>query len=87
MLRHLGTPTEESWPGHTDLPDFHKISFPESAGTPWPELLPGGDPEAINLVKFFVSYDEKKRQSAKEVFKQEKSSQKYINIFRILPNA
>lgn len=67
VLQHLGTPTEESWPGHSDLPDFHKITFPESSPTPWPELLPGVEPGAINLVKSFILYDADRRISAKEV--------------------
>ncbi|XP_049877737.1 cyclin-dependent kinase 20-like isoform X1 [Pectinophora gossypiella] len=69
VLRHLGTPTEETWPGHSELPDYHKISFPESAPTPWPELLPGVEPDAIHLVKSFIMYDEKKRISAKEALR------------------
>lgn len=67
VLQHLGTPTEESWPGHSDLPDFHKITFPESSPTPWPELLPGVEPDAAHLVKSFIMYDANKRISAKEV--------------------
>ncbi|KAI8425060.1 hypothetical protein MSG28_006928 [Choristoneura fumiferana] len=66
VLQHLGTPTEESWPGHADLPDFHKITFPPSDPTPWPELLPGLEPDAVELVKSFLCYDADKRISAKE---------------------
>ncbi|KAI5643099.1 protein kinase domain-containing protein [Phthorimaea operculella] len=69
VLRHLGTPTEDSWPGHHELPDFHKISFPESAATPWPDLLPGVDPDGVQLVQSFILYDEKRRISAKEALK------------------
>lgn len=67
MLRHLGTPTEEIWPGHSELPDFNKISFPESAPTPWSDMLPGVEQEAVNLIKSFIMYDAAKRISAKEV--------------------
>lgn len=67
VLQHLGTPTEESWPGHKDLPDYHKITFPESSPTPWSELLPGVEPDAVHLVKSFIMYDDNKRISAKEV--------------------
>ncbi|KAF9406537.1 hypothetical protein HW555_013125 [Spodoptera exigua] len=56
VLQHLGTPTEETWPGHSELPDFHKITFPESAPTPWPELLPGVEPDAVDLVKSFIMH-------------------------------
>ncbi|CAH0594227.1 unnamed protein product [Chrysodeixis includens] len=66
VLQHLGTPTEETWPGHSALPDFHKITFPASSPTPWPELLPGVEPDAVHLVKSFIKYDADKRISAKE---------------------
>ncbi|XP_073966486.1 cyclin-dependent kinase 20-like, partial [Choristoneura fumiferana] len=69
VLQHLGTPTEESWPGHADLPDFHKITFPPSDPTPWPELLPGLEPDAVELVKSFLCYDADKRISAKEALR------------------
>ncbi|KAM3956557.1 cyclin-dependent kinase 20-like [Aphomia sociella] len=69
VLQHLGTPTEETWPAHTELPDFHKITFPESTPTPWPDLLPGVEPDAIQLIKSFVLYDANKRISAKEALR------------------
>ncbi|KAL0819676.1 hypothetical protein ABMA28_007742 [Loxostege sticticalis] len=69
VLQHLGTPTEESWPGHQDLPDYHKITFPESSPTPWSELLPGVEPDAVHLVKSFIMYDDNKRISAKEALR------------------
>ncbi|XP_059053349.1 cyclin-dependent kinase 20 [Achroia grisella] len=69
VLQHLGTPTEETWPAHSELPDFHKITFPESFPTPWPDLLPGVEPDAVQLVKSFVLYDANKRISAKEAIR------------------
>ncbi|CAH2045421.1 unnamed protein product, partial [Iphiclides podalirius] len=69
VLQHLGTPTEDSWPGHSELPDYHKITFPESSPTPWTELLPGVEPEALDLIKSFVLYDANKRISAKEALR------------------
>ncbi|XP_011550490.3 cyclin-dependent kinase 20 [Plutella xylostella] len=71
VLRHLGTPTEESWPGHSSLPDYNKITFPESAPTPWSELLPGVEEEAEHLIRSFLLYDAKKRISAKEALRHE----------------
>lgn len=67
VLQNLGTPTKESWPGHADLPDFHKITFPDSTPTPWPDLLPGVEPDALSLIKSFIMYDADRRISAKEV--------------------
>ncbi|XP_028036672.1 cyclin-dependent kinase 20-like [Bombyx mandarina] len=69
VLQHLGTPTEETWPGHSQLPDFHKISFPESAPTPWIDLLPGVEPDAIHLIKSFILYDADRRMSAKQALR------------------
>ncbi|XP_068619410.1 cyclin-dependent kinase 20-like [Battus philenor] len=69
VLQHLGTPTEETWPGHTKLPDYNKITFPESTPTPWQDLLPDVGPEAIDLVRSFVLYDANKRISAKDALR------------------
>ncbi|KAJ0173641.1 hypothetical protein K1T71_010790 [Dendrolimus kikuchii] len=69
VLQHLGTPTELIWPGHTELPDFHKITFPESEPTPWNELLSDVDPDAIHLVKSFIMYDANNRIPAKEALR------------------
>ncbi|CAG9565451.1 unnamed protein product [Danaus chrysippus] len=66
VLQRLGTPTEETWPKHSELPDYHKITFPESSPMPWTELLPGVEPDAIHLIKSFILYDAQKRISAKE---------------------
>ncbi|GBP03905.1 Cyclin-dependent kinase 20 [Eumeta japonica] len=69
VLRHLGTPTEETWPNHCELPDYHKITFPPSEATPWSELLPGVDTDAVNLIKSLIMYNTDKRISAKEALK------------------
>lgn len=34
VLQTLGTPTEASWPGLSKLPDYKKITFPESKPVP-----------------------------------------------------
>ncbi|KPI92317.1 Cyclin-dependent kinase 20 [Papilio xuthus] len=69
VLQHLGTPTEETWPGHSKLPDYHKITFPDSTPTPWSDLLPGVESEAIDLIKSFVLYNADRRISAKEALR------------------
>ncbi|XP_061721361.1 cyclin-dependent kinase 20-like isoform X2 [Cydia pomonella] len=66
VLQHLGTPTEETWPGHAQLPDFHKITFPESSPTPWSELIPTVEADAVHLIKCCLYYDADKRISAKQ---------------------
>ncbi|CAK1553900.1 unnamed protein product [Leptosia nina] len=69
VVQHLGTPTEETWPGRSDLPDYHKITFPECPPMSWTDILPDVDPEALHFIKSFILYDEKKRISAKEALK------------------
>ena len=66
VLRVLGTPTEETWPGMTELPDFNKITFPENPPMPFEEILPDASPEAIDLVRQFLVYPSKQRISAKK---------------------
>ena len=66
VLRVLGTPTEESWPGMTELPDYNKITFPENPPIPFEEIMPDASPEAIDLVRQFLVYPSKKRISAKK---------------------
>ncbi|XP_047510229.1 cyclin-dependent kinase 20-like isoform X2 [Pieris napi] len=69
VVQHLGTPTEDSWPDHSNLPDYHKITFPESPPMSWTEILPGVEPDAVNFIKSFLLYDENKRISAKEALR------------------
>jgi len=66
VLRVLGTPTEETWPGMTELPDYNKITFPENPPIPFEEIMPDASPEAIDLVRQFLVYPSKKRISAKK---------------------
>lgn len=67
VLRNLGTPSEESWPGLKDLPDYNKISFPPSAAVPLETLIPDADQLLLRLIRSFLLYDSKKRIPAKEV--------------------
>ena len=66
VLRVLGTPTEEIWPGMKSLPDYQKIIFPENEPIPFEEIFPDASAEALDLVKKFLVYDSKKRISATE---------------------
>nr|CAD7395679.1 unnamed protein product [Timema poppensis] len=67
VLRTLGTPTEESWPGMSTLPDYNKITFPHSAGVPWKRILPNSSPEAVDLIKEFLLYHSENRLQAEQV--------------------
>uniref|UniRef100_T1ISK1 Cyclin-dependent kinase 20 n=1 Tax=Strigamia maritima TaxID=126957 RepID=T1ISK1_STRMM len=56
VLQFLGTPTEESWPGMTQLPDYNKIEFPKQKAVPFEEIFQTACSEAIDLLKKFLVY-------------------------------
>ena len=66
VLQVLGTPTQESWPGHELLPDYSKISFPrmDPVGT---QLLLGGQLacKACELVAALLLWDPSRRLCAR----------------------
>lgn len=64
VLRLLGTPTEENWPGVSNLPDFKKITFPDIKRIPLTELVPNASRLAIDLLGKLLCFDPKKRFSA-----------------------
>lgn len=64
VLRALGTPSEDVWPGVKDLPDYNKISFPDTKPIPLEELVPDACEHALDLLKQFLVYDSKIRISA-----------------------
>ncbi|XP_069689197.1 cyclin-dependent kinase 20 [Periplaneta americana] len=66
VLKTLGTPTTETWPGLTELPDYNKITFPETRGVGWDQIFPDCSPEAIDLTKKFLLYNSDKRIKAKQ---------------------
>lgn len=70
VIRTLGTPNETIWPGVHELPDFSKITFPETAPTPLESLIPEGDEHAKSLFKKFIVYDLKGRISAEDALKE-----------------
>ncbi len=48
------------------MPDYSKITFPETTAIDLAELVPDAQPDAIALFKRFIIYDSGKRLSAKE---------------------
>lgn len=68
VLRTLGTPTAETWPGVTELPDYNKITFPVTQGVGWDQIFPDCLPEAIDLTKKFLVYNAESRLKAKQVW-------------------
>ena len=51
-----------------ELPDYSKITFPETSAVPLSEILATGDcsPAAIDLFQGFITYDAGRRRSAQE---------------------
>ena len=66
VLRTLGSPTEESWPGMSQLPDFNKIPFPEFRSAGVDGLFPEAAPEAVELARRFLVYRSDRRLAARQ---------------------
>lgn len=64
VLRILGTPTEENWPGVSQLPDFKKITFPDIKKISLKELVPNASDLALDLLGKLLCFDSKQRLSA-----------------------
>ena len=55
----MGTPTEESWPGLTKLPDY--VQFKTFLATPLSEIFTAAGPDLIELMSKLLSVDPTKR--------------------------
>ncbi|XP_065550079.1 cyclin-dependent kinase 3 isoform X2 [Lathamus discolor] len=64
IFRTLGTPTEATWPGVTQLPDY-KENFPQWARKEMTEIVPSLDQDGRDLLVQLLLYDPSKRISAK----------------------
>ncbi|XP_037502438.2 cyclin-dependent kinase 1, partial [Rhipicephalus sanguineus] len=65
IFRVLGTPTVETWPEVTQLPNF-KPSFPNWRKNIVAELLPEAESEAVDLLLKMLIYSPRERISAKD---------------------
>lgn len=64
----LGTPSEEKWPGVSQLPDFHKISFTETRQLSFRQILPDEVDDASRaMLERFLIYCPESRITAKQV--------------------
>lgn len=61
VFRTLGTPTEEDWPGVSQLPDYKPL-FPKWDPNPLPDAIV--NLKAADLFKKLMLYDPSKRMSA-----------------------
>eukprot|EP00747_Dinoflagellata_sp_TGD_P164001 gnl/TRDRNA2_/TRDRNA2_183343_c0_seq1.p1 gnl/TRDRNA2_/TRDRNA2_183343_c0~~gnl/TRDRNA2_/TRDRNA2_183343_c0_seq1.p1 ORF type:complete len:317 (+),score=68.77 gnl/TRDRNA2_/TRDRNA2_183343_c0_seq1:43-993(+) len=67
IFQKLGTPTEAMWPGVSELPDF-KPTFPKWQPRGWAQIRNTAaqvGPDGIDLLERLMSYDPKKRLSAR----------------------
>merc|ERR1712039_777280 len=63
IFRFLGTPSENSWSGVERLKDWH--DFPQWRQQNFVDSFPGVESHVINLMKRMLTYDPRKRISAK----------------------
>lgn len=67
VVRALGDPTPERWPGVDKLPDYNKILFKCCGdGVPMETLVPNASEAAIDLLCRMLCYDSAQRISAKD---------------------
>ncbi|KAJ8673418.1 hypothetical protein QAD02_004680 [Eretmocerus hayati] len=69
VLNHLGSPTAESWPELSSLPDYNKITFPYHKGVLWERIVPDAPEEAVELIRSILIYDSSKRLTAQEALR------------------
>ncbi|KAF9198377.1 cyclin-dependent serine/threonine protein kinase [Haplosporangium sp. Z 27] len=63
IFKILGTPTEESWPGVSKLPDY-RPDFPVYSPIPLENLVPKLDAAGVDLLSRLITYIPEKRLSA-----------------------
>ncbi|CAK9805966.1 Cyclin-dependent kinase 20 [Anthophora plagiata] len=66
VLKYLGTPTSETWPDLSILPDYNKITFPYHKGITWENIIKDTEPEAVDLISKILLYNSTKRLTADE---------------------
>ncbi|RMX72929.1 hypothetical protein D0869_14118 [Hortaea werneckii] len=76
VFETLGTPSTEEeegedvcWPEAKGFPDWGKMEFTRYPGKGWREILPGAEPEALDLVRRLVVFESGRRLRAEEALK------------------
>ena len=64
IFRTLGTPTEQTWPGVTRLPDY-KQTFPKWPARPLSQRVPTLDAAGVDLLRQTLIYEPSGRITAK----------------------
>ncbi|KOC65446.1 Cyclin-dependent kinase 20 [Habropoda laboriosa] len=69
VLKYLGSPTSETWPDLSILPDYNKITFPYHKGITWESIIEDTEPEAVDLISKILIYNSTKRLTADEALR------------------
>lgn len=64
VMKIMGTPTPESWPGLRDLPDYDKVSFIPMEPRAFADICCGCSPASLALLNAVLVLDPKQRLSA-----------------------
>ena len=67
IFQAMGTPTEESWPGHTKLPDF--VQFKTYPLTQMCDIFTAASPDLIELMSHLLNVDPMQRCKCTEALK------------------
>lgn len=65
----LGTPTEDNWPGISRSEELQSYKFPHYSPESLVARAPRLDPDGINLLNSFLSFEAKRRVSARDAMK------------------
>lgn len=66
VFKTLGTPSEQTWPGVTALPDW-KSTFPQwPAPADWSAIVPQLDSDGLDLLQRMLVYEPGRRISARQ---------------------
>ncbi|NXD32395.1 CDK2 kinase, partial [Spelaeornis formosus] len=68
IFRLMGTPTEQTWPGLVQMPDY-KPSFPNWRAADLRKVLPEMDDRALHLLNAMLQIDPERRMSAKSALR------------------